>query len=126
MTKVNSNSKKALEIHAQQKHDTDSAKESTLKSMMGLTRTIKIAEGTDKEYSLTLRYPGIVRASQIEDDIQNPFGNVSFSALMEEAIKYIIVSPKIKSTEFWDSHANFAEVALKVNQFLNEGINCQL
>lgn len=126
MTKVNENSKKALAIHAQQKHDAELAKDSELKSMLGMTRTIKIAEGTDKEYSLGLRFPGIARASQIEDDIQNPFGNVSFSALMEEAIKYIIVSPKIKSIEFWDTHANFSEVALKVNQFLNEGINGQL
>lgn len=120
------NSKKALAIHKQANKNVSSAKDSTIKSMLGMTKTIKIAEGTPQEYSLTLKYPGIARASQIEDDIQNPFGNVSFSALMSEAIKYIIISPKIKSVSFWDTHVNYAEVALKVNQFLNEGINCQL
>lgn len=120
------NAKKALEIHKQQQLNLNSAEDSEIESIMGKTTTVTIAEDSEHPYTLTLRFPGTARASQIEDDASNQYGNINFTALMEQAIQYVIVSPKIKSLDFWDTHEGYSEVSAQVLNFLNAGLNGEI
>lgn len=121
-----SNSELALEAHQKQIKSAKSAETSTIASMMGKTKTIVVAQDTDHEYSLTLQFPGVARAMEIEDIASNQYGNMVFSLLMKEAIKDVIVSPKINSLDFWDTHAGLGEVTIQVLTFLNDGINGEI
>lgn len=122
----NKNAELALKAHKQRSNDAKSAETSEIKNMMGMTKTIKIAEGTPHEYSLTLRFPGVVRASEIEDIASNRFDNIVYTELMREAIKDVIISPKISSLDFWNNHAGYSEVSFKILNFLNQGLNGEL
>lgn len=121
-----SNSELALEAHQKQVKSAKDAESSTITSMMGKTKTIVVAQDTDHEYSLTLQFPGVARAMEIEDIASNQYGNMVFSLLMKEAIKDVIVSPKINSLDFWDTHAGLGEVTIQVLTFLNDGINGEI
>lgn len=121
-----SNSELALEAHQKQIKSAKLAETSTIASMMGKTKTIVIAQDTEHEYSLTLQFPGVARAMEIEDIASNQYGNMVFSLLMKEAIKDVIVSPKINSLDFWDTHAGLGEVTIQVLTFLNDGINGEI
>lgn len=121
-----SNSELALEAHQKQVKSAKDAESSTIASMMGKTKTIVVAQDTDHEYSLTLQFPGVARAMEIEDIASNQYGNMVFSLLMKEAIKDVIVSPKINSLDFWDTHASLGEVTIQVLTFLNDGINGEI
>ena len=121
-----SNSELALEAHQKQVKSAKDAENSTIASMMGKTKTIVVAQDTDHEYSLTLQFPGVARAMEIEDIASNQYGNMVFSLLMKEAIKDVIVSPKINSLDFWDTHAGLGEVTIQVLTFLNDGINGEI
>ena len=92
-----------------------------------VTKDITINAGTKYEYTLTIQYPGIGVASQIEDDATNPNGSIRFSDLMQGAVESdVFVSPHIKSVAFWDSHKGYGEVAKEVLSFLNDGIDGNL
>lgn len=121
-----SNSELALEAHQKQVKSAKDAESSTIASMMGKTKTILVAQDTEHEYSLTLQFPGVARAMEIEDIASNQYGNMVFSLLMKEAIKDVIVSPKINSLDFWDTHAGLGEVTIQVLTFLNDGINGEI
>lgn len=121
-----SNSELALEAHQKQVKSAKDVESSTIASMMGKTKTIVVAQDTDHEYSLTLQFPGVARAMEIEDIASNQYGNMVFSLLMKEAIKDVIVSPKINSLDFWDTHAGLGEVTIQVLTFLNDGINGEI
>lgn len=96
---------------------------SQIVNQRGITKTITVNAGTDKEYSLTLQFPGVGIASQIEDDATASGGNIRFTDLMRAAINNdVFVQPHIKSIDFWDTHKGYGEVAGEVLSFLNDGI----
>lgn len=100
---------------------------SEITNQYGITKDITVNEGTDKEYTLTVQYPGIAIASQIEDDATNTNGSIRFSNLMQGAVDNdLFVQPHIKSVAFWDNHKGYGEVAGAVLSFLNDGINGNL
>lgn len=100
---------------------------SEIPNQRGVTKDITINTGTKYEYTLTIQYPGIGVASQIEDDATNPNGSIRFSDLMQGAVESdVFVSPHIKSVAFWDSHKGYGEVAKEVLSFLNDGIDGNL
>lgn len=120
------NSELALEAHKKQAKSAKTVEESTVENIMGKTEDVVVAKGTDKEYTVTLQFPGAARAMEIEDIAANKFNNIAYSLLMEEAIKDVIVSPKIKSLDFWNTHAGLGDVTIAVLSFLNKGIAGQL
>ena len=100
---------------------------SEIPNQRGVTKDITINAGTKYEYTLTIQYPGIGVASQIEDDATNPNGSIRFSDLMQGAVESdVFGSPHIKSVAFWDSHKGYGEVAKEVLSFLNDGIDGNL
>lgn len=100
---------------------------SAIKNQMGITKDVTINEGTKYEYTLTLQFPGVDVASDIEDDATKADGNIRFSTLMREALKNdVIVRPHIKSIDFWNTHKGYGEVAGEVLNFLNSGIKGDL
>lgn len=100
---------------------------SAIKNQMGITKDVTINEGTKYEYTLTLQFPGVATASDIEDDATKADGNIRFSTLMREALENdVIVRPHIKSLDFWNTHKGYGEVAGEVLNFLNSGINGDL
>lgn len=120
------NSELALEAHEAQTKKVNSIEKSAIANLMGKTTDFVIEEGTEKEYTITLQYPGASRAMEIEDVATNRYGNISFTPLMEEAIKDVIVVPKVTSLDFWNTHAGLNDVALAVLSFLNAGIQGKL
>lgn len=120
------NAKLAMAAHNKQNKQNEQAHTSEIASIMGMTKTITIAKGTDNEYQLTLQFPGVVRASEIEDNAANRFGNINFTELMREAIRDVIVSPHITSLDYWNTHVGFSEVTLAVLRFLNDGLNGEI
>lgn len=120
------NSELAIEAHNEQVKKANAIEKSEIASLMGKTTDVIIAEGTDQEYTITLQYPGAARALEIEDIATNKFGNIAFTPLMEEAIKDVIVVPKVTSLDFWNSHPGLDEVSLSVLSFLNAGIKGNL
>lgn len=100
---------------------------SEIPNQHGITKDITISAGTKYEYSLTLQYPGIGTASQIEDSATNPNGSIRFSDLMQGTVDNdVFVNPHIKDIAFWDTHKGYGEVAGEVLSFLNDGINGNL
>lgn len=100
---------------------------SEIPTQRGLTKDITISAGTKYEYSLTLQYPGIGTASQIEDSATNSNGSIRFSDLMQGAVDNdVFANPHIKDIAFWDTHKGYGEVAGEVLSFLNNGINGNL
>ena len=120
------NSELALEAHNKQVKTAKEAKTSEIETMMGKTQEITLGEGTDKEYTVVLQFPGVARAMEIEDIAANRFNNIAFSVLMEECVKDVIVSPKISSVNYWNSHPGLDELAPQVLRFLNQGLAGQL
>lgn len=120
------NSELAIEAHNEQVKKANAIEKSEIASLMGKTTDVIIAEGTEQEYTITLQYPGAARALEIEDIATNKFGNIAFTPLMEEAIKDVIVVPKVTSLDFWNSHPGLDEVSLSVLSFLNAGIKGNL
>lgn len=100
---------------------------SEIPNQRGLTKDFTINAGTKYEYTLTLQYPGIGVASQIEDGASNSDRSIRFSDLMQGAVDGgLFVNPHIKSIDFWDTHKGYGEVATDVLSFLNDGINAKL
>lgn len=121
------NSELALEAHKKQTKIAKSAETSEIVNMMGKTKDFVVAEGTAKEYTVTLQFPGVARAIDIEDNATNRYGGIAFGILMREAIKDVIVAPRAKSIDdFWNRHKGFDEISLIVLNFLNEGISGEL
>ena len=120
------NSELALEAHDKQVKTAKQAKTSEIETMMGKTKEVTLEKGTDKEYTVVLQFPGVARAMEIEDIAANRFNNIAFSALMEECVKDVIVSPKISSVNYWNSHPGLDELAPQVLRFLNQGLAGQL
>lgn len=119
------NSELALEAHAKQNKSKKKSESSTIVNMMGKTQDFVICEGTDQEYTITLQYPGAARALEIEDIAATgkSVGDIAYSTLMNEAIKDVIVMPRVQSIDsYWNDHAGLAEVAITVLSFLNAGI----
>lgn len=129
MSKTNSkktNAELALEAHQKQVKKANKIENSEIASTLGKTKEITVAKGTDHEYTLTLQYPGTARALEIMDVASNKYDHIAFSLLMNEAIKDVIVSPKITSLSFWDKHKGLGEVAAEVSSFLNKGLEGNL
>lgn len=120
------NSELALEAHQKQTGIIKSAESAKIEKQIGKTKEFVIAEGTDDEYTIVLQFPGVARALEIQDIAANRYDNIAFGLLMKEAIKDVIVSPKITSLGFWDEHAGLGDVAAHVNSFLNAGLSGQL
>lgn len=100
---------------------------SEIPNQRGITKDITVNAGTKYEYTLTIQYPGIGSASQIEDNSTNPNGSVRYSDLMQGAVDHdMFVNPHIKSVSFWDTHKGYGEVAGELLSFLNDGINSNL
>lgn len=125
-TNKKTNAELALEAHEKQVKAIKQAQTSEIENMMGKTKEITLEKGTDKEYTVVLQFPGVARAMEIEDIAANRFGNIAYSALMEECVKDVIVSPKISSVNFWNSHPGLGELAPEVLRFLNKGLAGQL
>lgn len=130
-TKTNkkTNSELAIEANNKQSQVAKEAKNSSIENMMGRTEDFVICEGTPKEYTITLQYPGAARALEIEDiaGTGKSVGDIAYKTLMDEAIKDVIIAPKVKSiNEFWNSHGGLNEVAVLVLSFLNLGIEGNL
>lgn len=89
----------------------------------GRTKTVVIGEGTDYEYSVVMQFPGVVRASAIRDDAMNPYGNINRTVFAQELIDDIIVSPKINSLEFFETHRGYDELINEGLEFLISGLN---
>lgn len=101
----------------------EQAAKNAITSRFGKTKTFKIDEGTDHEQTFILQFPGTVEASNLLDSAQNPFGNLARTFFMEQAIKKIIVAPKIKDLKFFDEHHGYSEVYDQVVSFLTDGLN---
>ncbi|WP_281830332.1 hypothetical protein [Lactobacillus amylolyticus] len=100
---------------------------SAIVDQKGITKDIVLNEGTQYEYMLTLQFPGVATASQIEDDATGDNGQIRFTDLMQAVIDNdVIVRPHIKSLDFWDTHKGYGQVGAEVLQFLNQGINGDL
>lgn len=88
------------------------------------TQTVTIKKGTPQEYDLVLAFPGVVAASQLREGARNIFGQIDRTALMEDAIKSVIVEPQISSLDdFWNDHAGFDEATDTVINFLADNLN---
>ena len=107
---------------AQTKESADKLKNSTLaKSKFLHQETVTILDGTDEAYDLVLQFPGTAKASRLRDNNLNQFGNLDITGFMEDAINPdtgLIVSPLIKSLDFWDEHGGYDEAAAKCVSFL--------
>lgn len=125
MTEENKSAQVAGKARAEAKKQMSEAQKSVIKNRALDTETVKIAEGTDHEYSLTLQFPGTIQASNIMDDSRNVFGNLHQTAFMQNVIgaNGVIKSPQIKSLQFWDTHAGYSECFRKVRDFLTERLN---
>ena len=124
-TTKKTNAELAIEAHNKQTKIKKKAESSTIANMMGKTQDFVICEGTDQEYTITLQYPGAARALEIEDIAATgkSVGDIAYSTLMSEAIKDVIVMPRVQSIDsYWNDHAGLAEVAITVLSFLNAGI----
>jgi G:T/U-mismatch repair DNA glycosylase len=100
---------------------------SAIVDQKGITKDIVLNEGTQYEYMLTLQFPGVATASQIEDDATGENGQIRFTDLMQAVIDNdVIVRPHIKSLDFWNTHKGYGQVGAEVLRFLNKGINGDL
>lgn len=102
-------------------------KTSEITNQRGITQDVTANAGTDKEYTLTMQYPGFGLAGQIEDNASNPNGSVRPSDLLQNAIDAdVFVQPHITSMAFWDNHKYDPVIYEKLLSFLNDGINGNL
>ncbi|QHJ78301.1 MAG: hypothetical protein [Bacteriophage sp.] len=120
------NSELALEAHDREVKNAKQAKTSEMENMMGKTKEITLCKGTDKEYTVVLQFPGVGRAMEIEDIAANRYNNLALSIFMQECVKDVIVSPKISSVNYWNSHPGLDELTPQVVNFLNKGLAGQL
>lgn len=120
------NSELALEAHDREVKNAKQAKTSEMENMMGKTKEITLCKGTDKEYTVVLQFPGVGRAMEIEDIAANRYNNLALSVFMQECVKDVIVSPKINSVNYWNSHPGLDELTPQVVNFLNQGLAGQL
>ncbi|QHJ85249.1 MAG: hypothetical protein [Bacteriophage sp.] len=124
-TTKKTNAELAIEAHNKQTKTKKKAESSTIANMMGKTQDFVICEGTDQEYTITLQYPGGARALEIEDiaGTGKAVGDIAYGTLMNEAIKDVIVMPRVQSIDsYWNTHGGLDEVAITVLSFLNAGI----
>lgn len=118
---LNKNAELAIKAQRQKQVNAKSAEKAEVKSIVGQTKTVKIMEGTDHEWSMTMRHPGVPIASSILDDAVNRFNNPVPSTLVNDCIDQgIIVSPKITSSDFFNTHDGFYEVAGQLYSFLTQ------
>lgn len=100
---------------------------SEIPNQRGITKDVTINEGTKYEYTLTLQYPGIAVASDIEDSATNSNGSIRLSDLMKGAVDGgVFVHPRINDVAFWDTHKGYGKVVGEVLSFLNDGIDGNL
>ena len=99
------------------------AANNVITSRFGKTETFKINEGEDDEQTVMLQFPGTIKASDLMDGAANPFGNINRTFFMEQAIKNVIVAPKMKDLSWFDTHHGYNEVFEKAYSFLTEGLN---
>lgn len=125
-TNKKTNAELALKAHEDQVKTIKQAQTSEIENMMGKTKEITLCKGTDKEYTVVLQFPGVARAMEIEDIAANRYNNLALSVFMEECVKDVIVSPKINSVNYWNSHPGLDELTPQVVNFLNDGLAAQL
>lgn len=118
---LSKNAELAIKAQKQKQANAKSAERAELKDITGQTKTVKIMEGTEHEWSMTMRHPGVPTASSILDDAVNRFNNPVPSTLVSDCIDQgIIVSPRITSTDFFNTHDGFYEVAGQLYSFLSQ------
>lgn len=118
---LSKNAELAIKAQKQKQANAKSTKKAEVKSIVGQTKTVNIMEGTKHEWSMTMRHPGVPAASSILDDAVNRFNNPVPSTLVSDCIDQgIIVSPKITSVDFFNTHDGFYEVAGELYSFLTQ------
>lgn len=118
---LNKNAELAIKAQRQKQANAKSSEKAEVKSIVGQTKTVKIMEDTKHEWSMTMRHPGVPTASSILDDAVNRFNNPVPSTLVSDCIDQgIIVSPKITSVDFFNTHDGFYEVAGQLYSFLTQ------
>lgn len=125
-TKKNKTLEVAEKAHKRAVKTSQQVRTSEVPSKMGQTKEIVINEGTDKEYTIVLRFPGVVAASQLRDNCMNPFGFINRTSFMQEAIKPntgLIAQPQVKSLSFWDDHDGYDQVCDEAISFLANLLN---
>lgn len=119
--KLSKNAELAIKAQRQKQADAKSSEKAEVENIVGQTKTVKIMEGTEHEWSMTMRHPGVPKASSILDDAVNRFNNPVPSTLVSDCIdEGIIVSPKITSVDFFNTHNGFYEVAGELYSFLTQ------
>lgn len=124
-SKNNKSTKVAEELIKRNKSAAELAKRSEVASVQGQTETFTVKKGTQDEYPITLRFPGVADAWRIlESDTKDASGTLVGPAVLENAINAgLIVAPKITSIDFWNTHKGLYEAATYVVQFLTERLN---
>lgn len=117
--KIN-NAKLAEKAHEEQVRIAKEAESSKIDPLTSQEETVVINEDTDQEYKLKLRFPGVRKASTMIEDCRNPFGQPNLPVLLESALKDVIVQPRIKNLDWWNTHKGLYEAAGKVYQFLTK------
>lgn len=87
------------------------------------TKTVKTGEDTDHEQTYLLQFPGTVNAQDIFENAQNLFGNINKRYFMQEAVKRVVVAPKIKDLGWFDTHHGFNELFDEIFSFLTDRLN---
>lgn len=105
----------AQEIHDEDTKLRELAEKSKIANMMGKTKVVYIDEGKPTMYGLKLQFPGVSRATRI----LNMAGSDPIEVL-SEAIKDVVVVPKISSVDgFWNEHTGIAEALEDIMTFLD-------
>ena len=118
---LSKNAELAIKAQKQKQANAKSAERDELNDITGLPTTVKILEGTHHECSKTISHPGHPPPSSILDDAVNRFNNPVPSTLVTDCIDQgIIVSPRITSTDFFNTHDGFYEVAGQLYSFLTQ------
>lgn len=118
-TKIN-NAKLAQEAHDEQVRINKEAESSKVEPLTARQKTVAIKDGSDHEYHLLLKFPGVRKASQLIEDSRNPFGQPNLPVLLESSLKDVVVLPHIKSLDWWDDHEGLYEAANAVYLFLTK------
>lgn len=101
----------------------DQSNNNTITSRFMKTALVKIHEGEEDEQSFLLQFPGTTRASDLIDNAQNVFGNINRTYFMQEALKQVVVEPKIKDLAYFDTHAGYSDLYEEIRSFLAERLN---
>ena len=99
------------------------AQKNTITSRFNKTETFKTNEGEEGEQTWLIQFPGTAAASDLLDASSNPFGNINRTYFMQQAIKSIVVAPKIKDISWFDTHKGYTEVYAHVLSFLQDELN---